>query len=302
VSLHHDSVDSYLRAGRQLVAALGWSLVAELEARRPGPTAIPDGDRRSGLVRGVRSWRPGDRALRAVLGLRTTAPGTLSALNLLIALTSRRFVLFALLIGWFSSGDDGSSRNWQKPSTELDTAARRGPANPPTRSHATPFRVTRRCHHVLESRRGVTDARGSVARLLMPATAGGIPSCQTDQCGLSAPGVGKGSRPHEARPARVVVASRWSMARDEQAGSSRPKTNNDISERKRAEGPIRALNAGPEPGHRTDRWLEPLIRSWKHLAIPYHMTCARPCAIWRGTASCCRSTLPRPWTKEPNAT
>jgi PAS domain S-box-containing protein len=161
------------------------------------------------------------------------------------------FILFALLIGWFASTRRRIEQDLQRALDELDTAAlRTQQARLLNLTHDTIF-VRDMSDVITYWNRGAKEFYGWTAEEVV----GKVTSHQLLQTVFPAPleqinaellGTGRweGEIVHTKRDgAQVVVASRWSMERDEQG---RPlatlETNNDISERKRAEEEIRELN------------------------------------------------------------
>ena len=90
---------------------------------------------------------------------------------------------------------------------------------------------------------------------------------------------------------RVVVASRWSLRRDEQGGPlqswkqtmTSPSTS---GENRKSAASTKNLECEPLS-------LSPLIRNWKLLLIPYRTISARPSAIWPGSPSSCKKIRPQ---------
>jgi PAS domain S-box-containing protein len=161
------------------------------------------------------------------------------------------FILFALMIAWFSSRRRRIEQELRQALDELDTAAKRSQhARLLNLTHDTIF-VRDMSDVITYWNRGAEEFYGWTAEQVV-----GKVTHQLLQTVFPAPleqinaellGTGRweGELVHTKRDGtQVVVASRWSMEQDEQG---RPlatlETNNDISERKRAEKEIRKLNA-----------------------------------------------------------
>jgi PAS domain S-box-containing protein len=97
----------------------------------------------------------------------------------------------------------------------------------------------------------------------------------------------------------VVVASRWSLRRDEHGRDvAILETNNDITERAGSEKfkvSIGNLQSVP-------RNSRPSIRNWKRLPILSRTTCVRPFAIWLAILRCFKRGCPPPWMKRATTT
>jgi PAS domain S-box-containing protein len=162
------------------------------------------------------------------------------------------FILFALMIAWFSSRRRRIEQDLRQALDELDTAAARTQqAHLLNLTHDTIF-VRDMSNVITYWNRGAEEFYGWTAEQVV----GKVTSHQLLQTVFPAPleqinaellrtGRWEGELVHTKRDGtQVVVASRWSMEQDEQG---RPlatlETNNDISERKRAEDEIRKLNA-----------------------------------------------------------
>ncbi|HEX4988809.1 MAG TPA: ATP-binding protein [Candidatus Binatia bacterium] len=162
------------------------------------------------------------------------------------------FILFALMIAWFSSRRRRIEQELRQALDELDTAAKRSQhARLLNLTHDTIF-VRDMSDLITYWNRGAEEFYGWTAEQVV----GKVTTHQLLQTVFPAPleqinakllrtGRWEGELVHTKRDAtQVVVASRWSMEQDEQG---RPlatlETNNDISERKRAEEEIRKLNA-----------------------------------------------------------
>ena len=215
------------------------------------------------------------------------------------------FATFASLVTWFSAV---RRRVEERPSSSSRPAPdRSGGANPagqPAESHARhDFRPRyERRHHVLESGRpGVVrlDAGGSDRQALSRASADGLSGADRARFARSCcgPGVGRAnSSTRKADGTEVVVASRWSLRRDEQ---ERPaailETNNDITERKRREEEIQQPQRGTRQSE--PRSSKPPIRNWRPLPIPFRTICARRFAICPDSRNCCKK-MRRPLLNE----
>jgi PAS domain S-box-containing protein len=162
------------------------------------------------------------------------------------------FILFALMIAWFSSRRRRIEQELRQALDELDTAAKRSQhARLLNLTHDTIF-VRDMSDLITYWNRGAEEFYGWTAEQVV----GKVTTHQLLQTVFPAPleqinakllrtGRWEGELVHTKRDGtQVVVASRWSMEQDEQG---RPlatlETNNDISERKRAEEEIRKLNA-----------------------------------------------------------
>jgi PAS domain S-box-containing protein len=162
------------------------------------------------------------------------------------------FILFALMIAWFSSRRRRIEQELRQALDELDTAAKRSQhARLLNLTHDTIF-VRDMSDLITYWNRGAEEFYGWTAEQEV----GKVTTHQLLQTVFPAPleqinakllrtGRWEGELVHTKRDGtQVVVASRWSMEQDEQG---RPlatlETNNDISERKRAEEEIRKLNA-----------------------------------------------------------
>jgi PAS domain S-box-containing protein len=161
-------------------------------------------------------------------------------------------VLFALMIGWFSSRRRRIEEALRQARDELDTAAKRTQqAHLLNLTHDTIF--VRDMSDVIKYwNRGAEEFYGWTAEQVV----GKVTTHQLLQTVFAAPleqisaellrtGRWEGELVHTKRDGtQVVVASRWALQRDE---SGNPvavlETNNDISERKQAEEEIRKLNA-----------------------------------------------------------
>jgi PAS domain S-box-containing protein len=165
------------------------------------------------------------------------------------------FILFALMIAWFSSRRRRIEQELRQALDELDTAAKRSQhARLLNLTHDTIF-VRDMSDLITYWNRGAEEFYGWTAEQVV----GKVTTHQLLQTVFPAPleqinakllrtGRWEGELVHTKRDGtQVVVASRWSMEQDEQG---RPlatlETNNDISERKRAEEEIRKLNAALE--------------------------------------------------------
>ena len=162
------------------------------------------------------------------------------------------FILFALMIAWFSSRRRRIEQELRQALDELDTAAKRSQhARLLNLTHDTIF-VRDMSDLITYWNRGAEEFYGWTAEQVV----GKVTTHQLLQTVFPAPleqinakllrtGRWEGELVHTKRDGtQVVVASRWSMEQDEHG---RPlatlETNNDISERKRAEEEIRKLNA-----------------------------------------------------------
>src|SRR5882724_265143 len=162
------------------------------------------------------------------------------------------FILFALMIAWFSSRRRRIEQELRQALDDLDTAAKRSQhARLLNLTHDTIF-VRDMSDLITYWNRGAEEFYGWTAEQVV----GKVTTHQLLQTVFPAPleqinakllrtGRWEGELVHTKRDGtQVVVASRWSMEQDEQG---RPlatlETNNDISERKRAEEEIRKLNA-----------------------------------------------------------
>ena len=162
------------------------------------------------------------------------------------------FILFALMIAWFSSRRRRVEQELRQALDELDTAAKRSQhARLLNLTHDTIF-VRDMSDVITYWNRGAEEFYGwTVEQVVGKVTT--HPPLQTVfpapldeiKAELLRTGRWEGELTHtKADGTRVVVASRWSLERDEQ---EQPvailELNNDISERKRAEEEIRKLNA-----------------------------------------------------------
>jgi PAS domain S-box-containing protein len=161
-------------------------------------------------------------------------------------------VLFALMIGWFSSRRRRIEEALRQARDELDTAAKRTQqAHLLNLTHDTIF--VRDMSDVIKYwNRGAEEFYGWTAEQVV----GKVTTHQLLQTVFAAPleqisaellrtGRWEGELVHTKRDGtQVVVASRWALQRDESGNPvAVQETNNDISERKRAEEEIRKLNA-----------------------------------------------------------
>ncbi len=161
------------------------------------------------------------------------------------------FVLFGLMIGWFSSRRRRIEQELRQALSELDTAKERTQqAHLLNLTHDTIF--VRDMNDVItywnrgaEERYGWNreEAIGKVSHQLMQ-TIFPAPLEEINEK-LLATGRWEGELTHTQRDGmQFVVASRWALQRDESGNSVAVlETNNDITERKRAEEEIRKLNA-----------------------------------------------------------
>ena len=162
------------------------------------------------------------------------------------------FTLFACMIGWFSSRRRRIEQELRQARDELETevAARTQQASLLNLTHDTIF-VRDMSDVITYWNRGAQELYGWTAeeaigkcshQLLQTVLPGPMAEIRAE---LLRVGRWEGElETTKADGTQVVVASRWSLQRDEQ---ERPvavlETNNDITERKRTEGAIRQLNA-----------------------------------------------------------
>ena len=162
------------------------------------------------------------------------------------------FILFALIIGWFSSRRRRIEQELRHARDELETevAARTQQASLLNLTHDTIF-VRDMSDVITYWNRGAQELYGWTAaeaigkrthQLLQTVLPVSIEAIRAEL--LRADRWEGEIEATKADGTQVVVASRWSLQRDEQ---ERPvavlETNNDITERKRTEGAIRQLNA-----------------------------------------------------------
>src|SRR5262245_41808864 len=162
------------------------------------------------------------------------------------------FTLFACMIGWFSSRRRRIEQELRQARDELETevAARTQQASLLNLTHDTIF-VRDMSDVITYWNRGAQELYGWTAeeaigkrthQLLQTVFPGPIAEIRAEL--LHASRWEGELETTQADGTQVVVASRWSLQRDEQ---ERPvavlETNNDITERKRTEGAIRQLNA-----------------------------------------------------------
>src|SRR5262244_1572279 len=162
------------------------------------------------------------------------------------------FILFALMIGWFSSRRRRIEQELRQARDELETevAARTQQASLLNLTHDTIF-VRDMSDVITYWNRGAQElygwtaeeAIGKRAHQLLQ-TVFPVPIAEIHAELLRTDRWEGELEKMKADGTRVVVASRWALQRDEQ---ERPvavlETNNDITERKRTEGAIRQLNA-----------------------------------------------------------
>jgi len=162
------------------------------------------------------------------------------------------FILFALMIGWFSSRRRRIEQELRQARDELETkvAARTQQASLLDLTHDTIF-VRDMSDVITYWNRGAQElygwtpeeAIGKRAHQLLQ-TVFPVPIAEIHAELLRTDRWEGELEKMKADGTRVVVSSRWSLVRDEQ---ERPvavlATNNDITERKRTEGAIRQLNA-----------------------------------------------------------
>src|SRR5882724_10590530 len=161
------------------------------------------------------------------------------------------FILFALMIAWFSSRRRRIEQELRQALNELDTAAERSQqAHLLNLTHDTIFvrdmtDVITYWNRGAEERYGWNreEAIGKVSHQLMQ-TIFPAPLEEINEK-LLATGRWEGELTHTQRDGmQFVVASRWALQRDEPGNPvAILETNNDITERKRAEEEIRKLNA-----------------------------------------------------------
>src|SRR5262245_47062680 len=162
------------------------------------------------------------------------------------------FILFALMIGWFSSRRRRIEQELRQARDELETqvAERTQQASLLNLTHDTIFvrdmsDVITYWNQGAQELYGWTaeEAIGKRAHQLLQ-TIFPVPKAEIHEELLRADRWEGELEKRKADGTRVVVSSRWSLVRDEQ---ERPvailATNNDITERKRTEGAIRQLNA-----------------------------------------------------------